>query len=220
VIKKGKVDYALSYIFGWLRALGYRSVVMRCDNEPAILALLQGVKEACVDIEMVFKNSPHGLPCQWLCRICSEGGEGPGQNSSFRDAEQLRRQCEEFTNECLGEVPFFSNAGAYFFLTEDEYVDPDADDLLHRYKDISESEEETAADKKEDLPPALQLKVNEICRKQLEELNKKSHGDRRTDRCEASGSGGRDREAAWHGAASSSGCGGLSSGSGAARHRW
>ena len=39
VENKGRNTYAKAYLVGWIRGLGYKRVVIRSDNEPAILDL-------------------------------------------------------------------------------------------------------------------------------------------------------------------------------------
>ena len=55
---KGRDAYAVSYLTAWVKGLGYRKVVFKSDNERALLALLDLVKRALVDVEVVPETSP------------------------------------------------------------------------------------------------------------------------------------------------------------------
>ena len=58
--RKGKDSYALSFLVSWVKGLGYKRVVCRSDNEPALLALLSLMSASMPDIEFVPKTSPEG----------------------------------------------------------------------------------------------------------------------------------------------------------------
>ena len=60
VPRKGKDPYALSFLVSWVKGLGYKRVVCRSDNEPALLALLSLMSASMPDIEFVPKTSPEG----------------------------------------------------------------------------------------------------------------------------------------------------------------
>lgn len=57
---KGRNTYAVAYLVGWIRGLGYKRFVARSDNEPSILALLRDVSAAMPEVEMIMKSSPEG----------------------------------------------------------------------------------------------------------------------------------------------------------------
>ena len=56
---KGVNRYAVAYLVAWLKSLGYKRVVVRSDDEPALLKLLD-VVAGNTDIEMVMKQAPEG----------------------------------------------------------------------------------------------------------------------------------------------------------------
>ena len=58
--QKGRSTYAKAYLVGWIRGLGYKRVIARSDNEPAILALIRDVSASLPEIEIVEKASPEG----------------------------------------------------------------------------------------------------------------------------------------------------------------
>ena len=43
-----------------MKLLGYRKIIFKSDNEPAIIALKQGVREMTSDMEIIFEESPVG----------------------------------------------------------------------------------------------------------------------------------------------------------------
>ena len=57
---KGRDAYALSYLVGWIRGLGYKRLVCRSDNERALLALLETLSSSLPEVEFVPKSSPEG----------------------------------------------------------------------------------------------------------------------------------------------------------------
>eukprot|EP00972_Heterocapsa_arctica_P069448 10261502-Heterocapsa_arctica.AAC.1 len=58
--KKGCDKYAVAYLTGWLRGLAYKRLVVRSNNEPALLALLQAASGCLPEMEVVFRSSPTG----------------------------------------------------------------------------------------------------------------------------------------------------------------
>ena len=57
---KGRIAYGISYLVGWLRGLGYKRLVVKSDNERALLSLLSAVSESMPGVEMVPQTSPEG----------------------------------------------------------------------------------------------------------------------------------------------------------------
>ena len=60
VPNKGGSPYAVKYLSGVLRDLGYRKLVLKSDNEPSILLLKDQVKENCKEIEIIYQEVPVG----------------------------------------------------------------------------------------------------------------------------------------------------------------
>ena len=50
----------MAHLTGWLKGLGFRKVVLRSDNEPGLLKLLDEVSLDFPGIELVSKTSPDG----------------------------------------------------------------------------------------------------------------------------------------------------------------
>ena len=42
---KGRTPYGIAFLVGWFRGLGYKKVVVRSDNERALLSLVSAVSE-------------------------------------------------------------------------------------------------------------------------------------------------------------------------------
>ena len=60
VKSKGRDAYAAAYVTNFVRRLGYKRVVFKSDNEPALLALLKVVIDNLPGVEVVPRNSPEG----------------------------------------------------------------------------------------------------------------------------------------------------------------
>ena len=59
VPRKGVVDYAVGTLKKAIEQLGYKKIVLKSDNEPAILALKEAVRKE-TDVEIVTEESPVG----------------------------------------------------------------------------------------------------------------------------------------------------------------
>ena len=57
VQRKGVVDNVVSFVVGFIRALGYRRMTLQSDNEPAILGLKKEIRKQ-LDVEIVERESP------------------------------------------------------------------------------------------------------------------------------------------------------------------
>ena len=59
--KKGRQgDYAASFMVAFILSLGWKRLVMRSDNEPALLSLLSRVAANLPGVEIVPRTSPEG----------------------------------------------------------------------------------------------------------------------------------------------------------------
>ena len=54
--RKGPTAYSISFLVGFLRDLGFRRIILKCDNQPSTIALQYSVIHACVGVEVI----PHG----------------------------------------------------------------------------------------------------------------------------------------------------------------
>ena len=59
--KKGVESYTIKVMKKFLSLMGYKRVIMKSDNEPAILALKEEIKKN-VEVEIVPEESPHMIP--------------------------------------------------------------------------------------------------------------------------------------------------------------
>ena len=60
VPSQGVEPYSQAFLVGWLRGLGYKRLVMRSDNERALLALLRSVAANLEGAEVVEQSCPEG----------------------------------------------------------------------------------------------------------------------------------------------------------------
>ena len=51
--RKGPRAYSISYLVGLIKDLGFRRVILKCDNEPSTKALQDAVIHACVAVEVI-----------------------------------------------------------------------------------------------------------------------------------------------------------------------
>ena len=58
VPEKGMNVYALAFFTGWLRGLGWKRLLLRSDNERALLAFLRAVAASLEDVEVIEQASP------------------------------------------------------------------------------------------------------------------------------------------------------------------
>ena len=60
VHEKGPNEYAISRVANEIRNLGYNKIIFKSDQEPAIKALKNKVKEEMTDVEIIMEESPVG----------------------------------------------------------------------------------------------------------------------------------------------------------------
>ena len=60
VDSKGVNDYALKFVIGYVRSLGWKRRTFKSDNEEALLALKRRVTENLVGVEVIPEESPVG----------------------------------------------------------------------------------------------------------------------------------------------------------------
>ena len=60
VAQKGVHPYSAAFLVGWIKRLGFKKIVLRSDNKPALLKLLDVVTTNLPGIEVVPKASPEG----------------------------------------------------------------------------------------------------------------------------------------------------------------
>ena len=58
--RKGPTAYSISFLVGFIRDLGFRRIILTCDNEPSTKALQDAVIHACVGVEVLPQGPPEG----------------------------------------------------------------------------------------------------------------------------------------------------------------
>ena len=56
--RKGPTAYSISFLVGFIKDLGCRRIILKCDNEPSTDALQDAVIHACVGVEVVPQGPP------------------------------------------------------------------------------------------------------------------------------------------------------------------
>ena len=58
--RKGPTAYSISYLVIFIQDLGFRRLILKCDNEPSTKALQDAVIHACVGVEVIPQGPPEG----------------------------------------------------------------------------------------------------------------------------------------------------------------
>ena len=59
--RKGPTAYSISFLVGFIKDLGFRRIILKCDNEPSTKALQDAVIHACVgEVEVIPQGPPEG----------------------------------------------------------------------------------------------------------------------------------------------------------------
>ena len=56
--RKGPTAYSISPLVGFIKDLGFRRIILKCDNEPSTKALQDAVIHACVGVEVIPQGHP------------------------------------------------------------------------------------------------------------------------------------------------------------------
>ena len=59
-MRKGPTAYSISFLVGFIKFLGFRRIILKCDNEPSTKALQDAVIFACVGVEVIPQGPPEG----------------------------------------------------------------------------------------------------------------------------------------------------------------
>ena len=51
--RKGSTPYSISFLVGFIKDLGFRRIILKCDDEPSTKALHDAVIHACVGVEVI-----------------------------------------------------------------------------------------------------------------------------------------------------------------------
>ena len=58
--RKGPTLYSISFLVGFIKDLGFRRIILKCDDEPSTKALQDAVIHACVGVEVIPQGPPEG----------------------------------------------------------------------------------------------------------------------------------------------------------------
>ena len=58
--RKGPTAYSLSFLVGFITDLGFRRIILKCDNKLSTKALQDAVIHACVGVEVIPQGPPEG----------------------------------------------------------------------------------------------------------------------------------------------------------------
>ena len=58
--REGPTAYSLSCLVGFIKDLGFRTIILKCDNEPSTKALPDAVIHACAGVEVIPQGPPDG----------------------------------------------------------------------------------------------------------------------------------------------------------------
>ena len=58
--RKGPRANSISFLVGLIKDLGFRRIMLKCDNEPSTKALQDAVIHACVGVEVIPQGPPEG----------------------------------------------------------------------------------------------------------------------------------------------------------------
>ena len=58
--RKRPTAYSISFLVGFIKDLGFRRNILKCDNEPSTKALQDAVIHACVGVEVIPQEPPEG----------------------------------------------------------------------------------------------------------------------------------------------------------------
>ena len=59
-VRKGPRAYSISFLVGFIKDLGFRRIILECDNEPSTKALQTAVVQTCVGLEVIPQAPPEG----------------------------------------------------------------------------------------------------------------------------------------------------------------
>ena len=58
--RKGPTAYSILFLVGFIEDLGFRRIILKCDNERSAKALQDAVIHACVGVEVIPQGPPEG----------------------------------------------------------------------------------------------------------------------------------------------------------------
>ena len=58
--RKGPTVYSISFLVGFIKDLGFRRIILKCDNEPSTKSPQDAVIHIFVGLEVISQGSPEG----------------------------------------------------------------------------------------------------------------------------------------------------------------
>ena len=90
--ENGMNAYALAFFAGWLRGLGWKRLLLRSDNERALLAFLRDAAASLEGVEVIEQASPEGdHAANGLAEVCAREVKAQSRGAE----ESLGRKIEE-----------------------------------------------------------------------------------------------------------------------------
>ena len=94
--RKGRTAYSISFLVGFIKDLGFRRIILKCDNEASTKALQDAVIHACVGVEVIpqgplegdhMANGRVGMAVREVKRQCRTLQISAEQDTSVRIAD-------------------------------------------------------------------------------------------------------------------------------------
>ena len=94
--RKGPTAYSISFLVGFIKDLGFRRIIVKCDNGPSTKTLQDAVIHACVGVEVIPQGPPEGdhmatgrveMAVREVKRQCRTLRRSAEQNTSVRIAD-------------------------------------------------------------------------------------------------------------------------------------
>ena len=91
--EKGMNANALAFFAGWLRGLGWKRLLLRSDNERALLAFLRAAAASLEGVEVIEQASPEGdHAANGLAEVCAREVKAQSRVLKSLLEERLKRQ--------------------------------------------------------------------------------------------------------------------------------
>ena len=88
--RKGPTAYSISFLVGFIKDLGFRRIILKCDDESSTKALQDAVIHACVGLEVIPQEPPEG-------DHMANGRVGMAVREVKRQCRTLRISAEHYT---------------------------------------------------------------------------------------------------------------------------
>ena len=88
--RKGPTAHSISFLVGFIKDLGFRRIILKCDGQPGTKALQDAVIQACVGVEPEGDHMANGrveMAVREVKRQCSSLRSSAGHNTGVRIAD-------------------------------------------------------------------------------------------------------------------------------------